>query len=129
MSRIVHFLRVPLLAPSLRGLTIVRLWNGLSSHGSRFIDLHKHVVVFFSYAHGSNKLMKSSDASGIDINLIVLSYHQCRDGEGRESLLDQHHISDFLPTKFHQRLDTKCFRIVVKYRLEITEAEAMPSHF
>ncbi|PRQ23633.1 hypothetical protein RchiOBHm_Chr6g0263491 [Rosa chinensis] len=75
--------------------------------------------------------MKSCDASSIDINSIVFGYHQCRDGEGGESLLDQHRIifgyhqcrdgeggeslldqhriSDVLPTEFHHRLDTKCF--------------------
>ncbi|PRQ53761.1 hypothetical protein RchiOBHm_Chr2g0170051 [Rosa chinensis] len=73
--------------------------------------------------------MKSCDASSIDINPIVFGYHQRRDGEGGESFLDQHRISDVLSTKFHHRLDTECFRIVVKYRLEITEAKAMPFHF
>ncbi|PRQ52489.1 putative pentatricopeptide [Rosa chinensis] len=58
-------------------------------HGSRIIVLHKDVVMLFSVIHSSNELMKPCDPSCSNIDSIVLSNNQCRDGEGTESLLNQ----------------------------------------
>ncbi|PRQ50368.1 hypothetical protein RchiOBHm_Chr2g0132411 [Rosa chinensis] len=101
MSRSIPKIRVLLLAPSLRGATIIGFRNMLCFHGSRIIVLHKDIVMLFSDIYSSNELMKPCDPSCIYIDSIVLSNHQCRDGEGRESLLNQHRICDLFTTEFH----------------------------
>ncbi|PRQ37657.1 hypothetical protein RchiOBHm_Chr4g0405061 [Rosa chinensis] len=74
-SRSIPKIRVSLLAPSLRGATIIGLRNMLCFHRSRIIVLHKDVVMLFSDIHSFNELMKPCGPSCCNIDLIVLSNH------------------------------------------------------